>query len=101
VTPITLGSVVASPSVGVGQTVIISGNGSSVLTAELALIPKEVAPVLDTLIAGGFTVSSVGGHFHDDSKRLTFVHAVATATDEKSFEQQLKQLGDALLLTLK
>ncbi len=100
-TPITLGSVVADPSVGVGQTVVISGNGTSLLSAELALKPAEVQPVLAILIGGGFTVSSAGDYFKDDSVRLTFVHAVAAATDVNTFQAQAEQLGFAILKTVK
>lgn len=100
-TPITLGSIVADPSVGVGQIVTISGNGTSLLTAELALKPNEVQPVLAILIGGGFTVSSAGDYFTNDSTHLTFVHAVAVATTQDGFYAQAEQLGFAILKTVK
>ena len=100
-TPITLGTVIADPSVGVGETVIISGNGTSLLNAELALKPAEVQPVLAILIGGGFTISSSGDYFTNDSTRLTFIHAVAASTTLDGFQAQAEQLGLAILKAVK
>ncbi len=100
-TPITLGSVIADPSVGVGETIVISGNGTSLLNAELALKPNEVQPVLAILIGGGFTISSSGDYFTNDSTRLTFIHAVAVSTTSDGFQAQAEQLGLAILKAVK
>ncbi len=102
VTPITLGSILATPSVGVGETITITGNGSSsVINAELALTKAQVATVQEYLIAAGFTLSSQADYFNDDSKRLVFLHATATAQDQATFYLQAEQLGLALVKVVK
>jgi len=97
--PLTISDVVATPSLGVLQSVFVSGSGFSVVTVELALIPKEVQKVTAALIAAGFTVSSQAGYFIDESKRITFVHATATSTSAPNFDAQMDELGKAIQLT--
>jgi hypothetical protein len=93
-----LGGVPATVSLGVGQTVIISGDGSAVITAELALTPGEVIKVTKLLMDGGFTLSSEGDYFVDDTPRMTFLHVVGTANlaTEANFLAQATALGNAL-----
>ena len=101
-TPITLGSIPGTPSVGVGETITITGDGtSSVINAELAVAKNQVANVQEILIAGGFTISSQADYFNNESKRLTFIHAVATAQNQDTFYLQAEQLGLALLKAIK
>ncbi len=99
--PTTLGSVIADPSVGVGETIVISGNGTSLLSAELALKSSEVQPVLAILVGSGFTISSSNDFFTNDSPRLTFIHAVAISTTVDGFQAQAEQLGLAILKAVK
>ncbi|WP_263382881.1 DUF1259 domain-containing protein [Granulicella arctica] len=97
--PITIGNgIPAIPSLGVGQSIFISGNGYSVMNAELALRANEVAKVSRILIDAGFTLSAQSDYFVDDSKRLTFLHAIVMAGDAATFERQGKALGKALNL---
>jgi len=90
---ISLGDVAAESGLGVGQSFYIqvpfSGGSNITLDIDFALRPEEVQPVEDTLRAGGFSISSQGTHYLDDSANLQFVHATASGDGFT--------LGDSLL----
>lgn len=86
----------ATPSLGVAQSVILSGDGVAVINVELALKTNEALKQLPKLTAAGYTLTAQSNYFVDDSRRLTFVHAVASTTDLGLLEDQLAALGKVL-----
>ena len=99
---IKLGMVPGTQSIGVAETIVITGDGtSSVVNVELALKKGEVTNVQNILLAAGYTLSAQGDYFTDDSPRLTYLHAVATAQNQDKLYEQLEPLGEALLKIVK
>jgi hypothetical protein len=79
---ITIGDVRSEAGLGVGQSFYIqvpfSGGSNVTIDVDFALRPEEVQPVEDTLRAGGFTITSQGNHYLQDTPHLQFVHATAS-----------------------
>ncbi len=95
-TSISIGGTPASQSLGVGQTVTVSGSGYAVVTTELTLRPKDVTRVTGLLATAGWVFSSESEQFTGTSPKLTTLHAAFDTTDVTVFETKLLALGKAL-----
>jgi len=68
---VTIGRVRIEPALALGSWAAFS---SDMVMGDLALLPKEVEPVVRTLQYGGIDISAIHNHLLDESPPLAYVH---------------------------